>query len=74
MTLKYKIYGLTAEEADIGIRIARHLKNHAMWHDARNARTDGIQRANCEQAMAQHGADAESLIRKLNGYVMLREY
>lgn len=68
MSVKYRDYGLTKEEARKAIELAYHLKEHCMYRDAYNASHDGIQRANFQDGQARHGAKASEIIRKHFNY------
>ena len=94
MTLAFRHYGLTAEEAKVGLQLAKELKQrgmtseqgvlgiqlvnalekHYLFSSAKNARTDGIQRANMEQHATEQGERISKLIRKVNPHLQVRDY
>ncbi len=73
MSVKYKIYGLTEEEAKVGINIATHLKRHYEYVCAYNASYDGIQRGNYLERMNNHLVMLEKLVKMINPQIAIRE-
>ena len=94
MTLAFRPYGLTAEEAKVGLELAKELKSRGMtseqgvlgiqlvnalkkhytFRSAKNAHTDGIQRANLEEHADEQAERISKLIHKINSFIQVRGY